>query len=165
VGLRRTVVIIAVSAALTGSLTASAAASVVPAAVQDKIAALFGSKAYIPGWLPSGFIYISWKPQPPSGPNGSVIYGRFTITFAHAGKVLLWRVDGPPDAYDCPSNYANRRATINGRSVAYINGNHGQSGVWCFGQTGRRYEASTWDDHAMSPSVEMKIVANATLAR
>jgi hypothetical protein len=147
-----------------GSATASA--SKVPAGVQHRIAALFGAHGYMPGWLPAGFIYIGWKPQPPSGPNGSVIYGRFTITFAHAGKVLLWRMDDPVDAYDCTSNYANARAIVNGRRVSFINGNHGQSGIWCFGgQPQHRYEISTWDDHVFSPAIEMKIVANATLAR
>jgi hypothetical protein len=112
------------------------------------------------------FIYMGWKPQPPSGPHGSVIYGRFTITFAHAGKVLLWQMDDPTDAYDCTSNYGDAHATILGRHVSYINGNHGQSGIWCFGGTpGHRYEISTWDDHAFSPAVELKMAASATLAR
>jgi hypothetical protein len=142
----------------------AASSSYVPAAVQHKIAALFGAQAYIPGW-PSGFIYISWKPQPPTGPHGSIIFGRFTITFAHAGKVLLWQMNDPVDAYDCTGSYANAHANVNGRRVAFINGNHGQSGVWCFGgQPGHRYEISTWDDHVFSPAIEMKMVGKATLA-
>jgi hypothetical protein len=80
--------------------------------------------------------------------------------------VLLWQMDDPTDAYDCTSNYGDAHATILGRHVSYINGNHGQSGIWCFGGTpGHRYEISTWDDHAFSPAVELKMAASATLAR
>jgi hypothetical protein len=141
-------------------VASTASSPSVPAAVQHKVAALFGSSGYIPGWLPPGLIYISWKPLPPSGPNGSV--GRFTITFAHAGKILLWEMLGPPDASDCPSSYAG--ATIGGRRVAYVNGNHGQSGFWCFGPSARS-EIDTWDAHVFAPNVAMKIVAGAVLAR
>jgi hypothetical protein len=74
-------------------------------------------------------------------------------------------MDDPADAYDCTSNYANAHAIVNNPHVAYINGNHGQLGIWCFGgRPGHRCEISTWDDHVFSPAVEMKITGNAVLA-
>jgi hypothetical protein len=151
----------------------------VPLAVEHKIAALFGPVAIVPSWLPPGFIYIEWKAQPPSGPAGSTPYGQFEITFAHRGKVLLWRVYDPGNAIDCTGPFQSgpslqrlpdgrvsyQRKTVRGRRLLYENGNHGQSGVWCFGKSGNHGELSTWDDHLFSPATELRMVATARLAR
>ena len=140
----------------------------VPVDVQHKIAAVFGPDAYVPSWIPRGFMFIKWEPGAPDQQgvsNGSTVYDKFTITFAHRGEILLWRLDPPYDAWDCQNNYSDAKAVIHGRHVAYSNGNHGQSGYWCFGKKGQQGEISTWDDHLFSSAVEMKIVASASLAR
>lgn len=69
------------------------------------------------------------------------------------------------DAIDCNGpSYATKRTTLHGRRLLYINGNHGQSGVWCFGSPPRN-EVTTWDDHTFTAAVEFRIVGSARLAR
>jgi hypothetical protein len=133
--------------------------------VQHKVAALFGANAPIPSWLPHGFVFIKWKTAPPSGPHGSTPYGQFTMTFTHAGTVLLWSMYGPSDAVDCKYPSATQQRVIGGRRISYIKGNHGDSAYFCVGRKGTQTELTTWDAHTIRAAVAMKIAALAHLAR
>jgi hypothetical protein len=137
----------------------------VPVGVQHKIAALSASPAYVPTWMPAGFIFIGWKQAAPPNngtSNGSTVVGQgFTITFARAGRIVLWSMR--PGAYnDCvPRPIFDTRTAIRGRAVYYANGNHGDSAYICIGKV----EFTTWGDHLFSPSTSMRIAGSARLAR
>jgi hypothetical protein len=169
-----------VAAALSGALApvvvsgASArttTAPPVPLSVQHKMAALCGSRALVPTWVPSvlggRLIFISWKTMDAPPPNSNDPCGQYRLTFAHGGVVMYWSMYDPADAYDCNTRYGrpDRQRTINGRVVSYVNGNHSDSAYTCVGRKGTRTEYVTGADHEWSPAVSMKIVASAQPAR
>jgi hypothetical protein len=151
---------------LAGAASAGgASAAPVPISVQKKIAALSASPVYMPTWVPLGFIFIGWKQAAPPNNgtgNGSTVYGQgFTITFAHSGRVLLWRLDPPPYNLCVPRPFYDQRREVNGRTVYYSNGNHGDSAYFCVGKVA----FTTWSDHQFSINATIRIAASAQRVR
>ena len=140
---RRTVVVIAFALASQIALTSphraeAAAGSVIPRTDKARIAARFGS-TIVPGWIPAGYRYISWKDSP-----GSVAaYGtNLEVGFAKRGLLLEWTVnDGrdqnsyayiactPHPAID--ASFGDRILFVGKTRVVFQKGNKGATASMC----------------------------------
>jgi hypothetical protein len=126
--------VLGVAAAITVPVaTGRSKASPIPAPTLRQIRAEYGQFSYIPAFVPSGFIFTSWRIE-------EAAYGylmeRLKITFARRGTRLIWTVsDGrdQDDYADCSKRpYYTFKRKFGTRLVYYARGNHGDSAWTCF---------------------------------
>jgi hypothetical protein len=113
--------------------TDASSASPIPAPTLRQIRAEYGQFAYVPAFVPSGFIFTSWRTEPAAH---SYLMDRLDLMFGRNGTLLEWTVsDGRDrDGYaDCSKRpYYTSKTRIRGRLVYYARGNHGDSAWTCF---------------------------------
>jgi hypothetical protein len=169
-----------VALALAATSEAAAPTPVVPVNEQHRIAAQFGSLAYVPTWVPRGYLFIRSKATPPRGPRtGSILWGNLQIDFARAGAALLWNVIWPTQAPDCrypptgpfaptlaraERDFRPWRGTVRGRTITYVPGNHTRSAHACIPSSDGRFEI-TASATGLTATPLVRVVASARLVR
>lgn len=118
------------AAAVIATATAGTTAAPVPPTTARQIKAEYGPLAYLPSFVPRGFIFTSWRIIDAQ----SYLDPALQVRFGRSGTILQWTVsDGRDRSYaDCsrrPSYSFVRR--INGRTVYYGQGNHGDDAWTC----------------------------------
>jgi hypothetical protein len=104
-------------------------------AVTRRIAAAYGSPAFLPKRLPRGFIFTRWKVRARDTDEGN--RRSMLVKFGRDGLLLYWRVLGGVDTYgfECPRNGsvpdAQRTFVSHGRRIFFAAGIHGASAWSC----------------------------------
>jgi hypothetical protein len=105
----------------------------IPERALRQIVAKYGPFAYVPGSVPSGFMFAGWRSERPAQ---RTLLTRLHVTFAKSGTKMIWTVsDGRDqgDYADCSSRpYYDSMRRIGSRLVYYAHGNHGDSAWTCF---------------------------------
>ena len=150
---------IACAAAAIFTTVALAASAPVPRSEQQRIVASFG-RTYLPGWLPSGYVFSRWE----SHPGSATAYGDILlVAFGKHGDLIQWTVG---DASD-PGGYAGDACSkhpygavfyrIDGRRIVFQSGNHGADATLCLHGTA----VTVWNGHTLAPRVQAQITASA----
>jgi len=109
----------------------------IPADTLAQIRAEYGPRAYVPGFVPRGFIFTSWRIDPAQYEYLAPV---LQITFGESGKLLRWTVFDKQDSHDptvftggdCTKHpYASSSRRIDDKLVYYASGNHGDSAWTC----------------------------------
>jgi hypothetical protein len=147
-------VLVIVLAAAGGTVSPSAAtsASVVPPTAAQQIAGSFGSRAYLPTFLPAGYLYTGWQRSGYGNPAD------LTVSFARAGKTLTWSI--PADGFDCPAFSFDPHVRIGGATV-YRRVRSGVQTVWiCLGSAKDALEISASDRRVLPAATLERVVAS-----
>lgn len=158
-GVRVAVVVVGLAVSVVAAVSSAAApvAVVVPTAVAQQIAGALGSHAYLPTWLPAGYLFTGWQR------SGYGTPADLTVSFARAGKSLAWSV--PSDGFiDCPAFSFDPHARINGMTV-YRRVHSGVQTAWiCLGTSKNPLEISASDRRVLPAATLEHVVASARLA-
>jgi hypothetical protein len=143
----------------------------IPSGTLRQIKAEYGPLAYVPRFVPNGFILTSWRMREPSK---GYLMPTLELKFGRLGTLLIWSVaDGRGDETyaDCSGRpYFDFTRRIEGRLVYYANGNHGDSAWICLKErvlsTGFQQPVGidVWIDNNRgrpSPITAMRMVASA----
>jgi hypothetical protein len=162
--------------ALCAPLATASTTAPVPRAELARIRAEYGSRyAYLPAFVPPGFIFTSWKIEPASA---NLYLPVLTVTFGRNGTLLIWSVFDARDRNasvdtggDCSTHpYYTSKRTVAGDLVYYARGNHGDTAWTCLSvPTGNSSYSqpvglSLWignDPGRPSAATAMKMVATA----
>jgi hypothetical protein len=146
------IVAVTATSAATGS-TASPSASVVPTSAAQQIAGSFGIRAYLPSFLPAGYLYTGWQRAGFGSP------GDLTVSFARAGKTLTWSI--PSEGFDCPAFSFEPHVRIASTTV-YRRVRSGVQTAWiCVGSSKDALEISASDKRTLSAATLEPVVASA----
>lgn len=118
---------------------------------------------HLPVFAPRGFIFTSWKIDPAPF---QYLSDTLRVTFGRSGTLLMWSVsDGRNEQTyarcNPPPSSGNRRR-INGRTIYYARGNHGDSAWACL--KSRSVGIDLWIQNGRgrpSVSTAMRMVASA----